>query len=52
MIRRPVSKMDLLAEELANGASVPEAAKTIGVEYAYGNALFQRIRKSLGEQAI
>lgn len=40
------------AEFLANGYSVAQAARAVGVSRAYGNAMLQRIRKRLGPQAV
>jgi DNA-binding MarR family transcriptional regulator len=47
----PVSLIDRFAESLAETGSVKTAASAIGVTREYGNALLQRIRKSLGPQA-
>lgn len=43
--------LDRFAELLAEGLTVAEAAKRMGVTYEYGNAMLQRIRKRLGGQA-
>ncbi len=51
MTLRPTPTMDRLADALADGLSVPEAAVQIGIEYAYANAIFQRMRARLGPQA-
>jgi hypothetical protein len=43
------SKIDRLADALASGMTVPEAAVRLGITSAYANALLQRMRKQLGE---
>jgi hypothetical protein len=42
---------DVMAEYLACYWPVPEAAKAMGIKPLYGNAVVQRIRRELGEQA-
>jgi hypothetical protein len=49
--RSGLSKLDEFAEHLANGLSVPEAARAVGWQSSHGNSMLQRIRKQLGEQA-
>jgi hypothetical protein len=49
--QRSMSKLDQFAEYLAEGKSVPEASRLVGIYSGYGNALLQRIRKRLGPQA-
>lgn len=39
------------AEYLSQGLTVAQAAQRMGRDYNYGNAMLQRIRKKLGEQA-
>jgi transposase len=46
-----LNRLDQFAEYLAEGYSVPDAARMVGVGPAYGNSLLQRIRKRLGPQA-
>lgn len=46
-----MTKLDQFAEHLANGLSVKAAAKTMGKDYAAGNAMMQVLRKKLGAQA-
>lgn len=43
--------MDQFAEHLANGLSVADAAKAMGLDGGYAHSLLQRIRKRLGPQA-
>lgn len=45
------SQMDRFAELLSEDLTVTEAAKRMGFDYAYGNAMLQRIRRKLGRQA-
>lgn len=45
-------KIDILAEYLACEYTVSESAKAMGIKYNYANALFQRIRKEVGSQAV
>lgn len=47
-----MSLLDQFAELLAEGFTVPEAARQLHIKTAYGNALLQRMRKRLGPQAI
>jgi hypothetical protein len=49
--RSELSKLDRFAEYLANGLSVPEAARAVGWQASHGNSMLQRIRKQLGAQA-
>lgn len=49
--RAGLSATDQFAEHLANGLSVNEAARAVGWSTSYGNAVLQRIRKRLGDQA-
>lgn len=44
--------IDHFAELLAEGYGVTKAARMLGVEPTYGNAMLQRIRKRLGPQAV
>ena len=44
--------IDRFAQFLADGYSVRQAATSLGLSFAYGNALLQRIRKRLGPQAV
>ena len=48
---RPSPKMDELADLLAEGLTVRQAADRIGITYDYANAMFQRMRARIGEQA-
>lgn len=49
---RPIrTKTDAFAQHLADGLTVPEASKKLGIYAGDGNALLQRIRKSFGAQA-
>jgi molybdenum-dependent DNA-binding transcriptional regulator ModE len=52
MAEAPLSRTHQFAEYLAQGLSVDAAGRKLGVSYAYANAIMQRIRKSLGAQAI
>jgi len=45
------TRLDAFAEYLAQGLTVKEAARAMGHDQAYGNALMQRLRKRLGSQA-
>jgi hypothetical protein len=47
-----LNRLDQFAEYLAEGYSVPDAARMVGSGSAYGNAMFQRGRKRLGPQAV
>lgn len=51
MSSTPLSRIDQFAEYLAQGLSVDAAGRKVGVSYTYANAMMQRIRKGLGEQA-
>lgn len=51
MTKPAATPLDRMADALAEGLSVKDAAKKIGVDYSYGNAILQRIRKRLGAQA-
>lgn len=51
-VDRPiVTRLDQFAEHLANGLTVPEASKKMGIYSGAGNSLMQKIRKALGPQA-
>lgn len=45
------TKLDIFAEHLSNDLSVKDAARLMGRNIHYGNALMQRLRKRLGPQA-
>lgn len=45
------SPIDDLAELIANGREIPDAARKLGITKTYAYALFQRMRGRLGEQA-
>lgn len=47
------TKMDWFAELLAEGLSVPDAGRIMGLKNPVrdGNTYLQRLRRSLGEQA-
>lgn len=44
--------MDRFAEALAECGDVPTAAAQLGINRDYANAMFAKIRKRLGPQAI
>lgn len=45
-------ELDQFAEMLVEGLTVTQAAKAMGRDYPYGNAMLQRIRSRLGSQAV
>lgn len=47
-----MTQLDTFAELLSEGLTVTQAAKRMGFDYSYGNAMLQRIRAKLGPQAI
>jgi transposase-like protein len=51
LARSGMKTIDQFAELLAEGYGVTAAARMLGVEPTYGNAMLQRIRKRLGPQA-
>jgi hypothetical protein len=52
MDQRPiVTRLDQLAEHLANGLTVPQAAREMNMYSGDANSLLQRIRGRLGAQA-
>lgn len=51
-MKEPVSKADWLAEYVSQGMTVQEAGKLVGWNHKQANGTFQRIRRSLGEQAV
>lgn len=48
---RKSDTMDRLADALALGLSIRDAAERIGVSYDQANAVFQRMKRKLGWQA-
>lgn len=50
--RRGARVIDRFAEALAECGDVPTAAAQLGINRDYANALFARIRRELGAQAI
>jgi hypothetical protein len=45
-------KIDILAEYVACGFTVKEASERMGLTYDYANAVWQRIKKTVGDRAI
>jgi len=49
---RDTQRLNDFAEFLANGYTPTQAARCLGCDRHYGNAMLQRIRKQLGRQAV
>ena len=49
---RDHTRIDRLADCLADGMTIAQAAERLGVTAPYANAMLQRMRRRLGAQAI
>ena len=51
MAKAHLSRLDQFAEHIANGLTPYQAAKRMGKDHCYGNAMMQKLRKKMGDQA-